>query len=148
MPPMTRRSHRAGSKRFETSEDGSVSTTGDGNIAMTTLFAGLRVSRKTFIRSVIAGLVMALVSVPGGIANGLLAGVNPISGVYSMIAGTTVAAIFTSSVVMNVDSTGATALATFDALGDLAPEDQLVPCQATFGVPLIGALGHPVEAKR
>jgi SulP family sulfate permease len=68
---------------------------------------------------------MALVSIPGGIANGLLAGVNPIYGVYSMIAGTTVGAFFTSSVVMNVDSTGAPALATFDALGDVAPEDQL-----------------------
>jgi MFS superfamily sulfate permease-like transporter len=68
---------------------------------------------------------MALVSIPGGIANGLLAGVNPIYGVYSMIAGTTVTALFTSSVIMNVDSTGATALATFDALGDVAPEDQL-----------------------
>jgi SulP family sulfate permease len=87
--------------------------------------AGLRVSRQTFVRSAIAGLVMALVSIPGGIANGLLAGVNPIYGVYSMIAGTTVGAFFTSSVVMNVDSTGATALATFDALGDVAPEDQL-----------------------
>ncbi len=86
---------------------------------------GLRVSRHTFVGSVIAGLVMALVSIPGGIANGLLAGVNPIYGVYSMIAGTTVASFFTSSVIMNVDSTGATALATFDALGDVAPEDQL-----------------------
>lgn len=87
--------------------------------------AGLRVSKQTLIRSVVAGLVMAVVGIPGGIANGLLAGVNPIYGVYSMIAGTTVAALFTSSVIMNVDSTGATALATFDALGDAAPEDQL-----------------------
>ena len=87
--------------------------------------SGLRVSRQTFVRSAIAGLVMALVSIPGGIANGLLAGVNPIYGLDSMIAGTTVGAFFTSSVVMNVDSTGATALATFDALGDVAPEDQL-----------------------
>jgi len=87
--------------------------------------SGLRVSKQTVIRSVVAGLVMAVVGIPGGIANGLLAGVNPIYGVYSMIAGTTVAALFTSSVIMNVDSTGATALATFDALGDAAPEDQL-----------------------
>ena len=55
----------------------------------------------------------------------MLAGVNPSHSLYSMIAGTTVAALFTSSVIMNVDSTGATALATFDALGDVAPEDQL-----------------------
>jgi SulP family sulfate permease len=91
----------------------------------TTVVTGLKVSRRTFTRSLVAGVVMAIVSVPGAIANGLLAGVNPILGVYSMIAGTTVAAIFTSSVIMNVDSTSATALATLDALDGVAPEDQL-----------------------
>ena len=40
-----------------------------------------------------------------------------------MIAGTSVAALFTSSVIMNVDSTSATALATFDALSGV-PDDQ------------------------
>jgi SulP family sulfate permease len=57
---------------------------------MRTPLAGLKVSRHTLVRSAVAGLVMAIVSIPGGIANGLLAGVNPIYGVYSMIAGTTV----------------------------------------------------------
>ena len=98
-----------------------------------------------FVRSAIAGLVMALVSIPGGIANGLLAGVNPIYGVYSMIAGTTVAAFFTSSVIMNVDSTGATALATFEAVGESAPED---PAQYRRGVVAFSAVSAGVCGRR
>jgi SulP family sulfate permease len=86
---------------------------------------GLKVPRKTLFGDLISGLVMAVVSIPGGLANGLLAGVNPIFGLYSMIAGTTVAALFTSSVIMNVDSTGATALATLEALGGIPRDEQL-----------------------
>ena len=56
---------------------------------------GLKVPRKTMFGDLIAGLVMALVSIPGGLANGLLAGVNPLYGLFSMIAGTSVAALFT-----------------------------------------------------
>ena len=86
---------------------------------------GLKIPRKTLISDLVSGLIMALVSIPGGLANGLLAGVNPIFGLYSMIAGTTVAAMFTSSVIMNVDSTGATALATLDALSGIPKDEQL-----------------------
>jgi SulP family sulfate permease len=68
---------------------------------------------------------MALVNIPGALGNGLLAGVNPVYGLYSMIAGTTVAAIFTSSVIMNVDSTSATAIASGEELAGLSPADQL-----------------------
>jgi SulP family sulfate permease len=91
-----------------------------GNELTTT---GLRVPRAVFTGDLIAGLVNAIVSIPGGIANGILAGVNPVYGLYSMIIGTPIAALFTSSVIMNVDSTSATSLATLDALTGI-PEDQ------------------------
>jgi SulP family sulfate permease len=68
---------------------------------------------------------MSVVTVPGALANGLLAGVNPVYGVYSVIAGTSVAALFTSSVIMNVDSTSATSIATGDFVGGVASEEQL-----------------------
>ena len=84
-----------------------------------------RVSRDVLISDLITGLVMALITIPGSLANGLLAGVNPVYGLYSTIAGTTVAALFTSSVFMNVDSTSATALATGEEVIGLSPEDQL-----------------------
>lgn len=86
---------------------------------------GLKVPRKILINDLIAGLVMAMVQIPGAVANGILAGVNPVFGLYSMIVGTTVAAIFTSSVIMNVDSTSATALATGEAVGGFSTEEQL-----------------------
>jgi SulP family sulfate permease len=86
---------------------------------------GLRVPRKTLVGDLISGLVMSVATVPGALANGLLAGVNPVYGVYSVIAGTTVAALITSSVIMNVDSTSATAIATGDFLGGISSEEQL-----------------------
>jgi len=76
----------------------------------------LKTPPKTLLRDMIAGLVMSIITVPGSIANGLLAGINPIFGLYSTIIGTTVGAFFTSSVIMNVDTTGATALAVGSSL--------------------------------
>jgi SulP family sulfate permease len=81
-----------------------------------------KVTRKTIINDLIAGLVMSIITVPGSIANGVLAGVNPIYGLYSTIVGTTTAALFTSSVIMNVDTTGATALAAAGILAGKGPE--------------------------
>ncbi len=89
------------------------------------MLSDLRVPRKTVMSDLTSGIVMAIVNVPGALANGVLAGVNPVYGLYSMIAGTTVAALFTSSVIMNVDSTSATALATADALSGTSPEGHL-----------------------
>jgi SulP family sulfate permease len=86
---------------------------------------GLRVPRTVLISDLIAGLVNAVVSIPGGIANGVLAGVNPVYGLYSMMVGTPIAALFTSSVIMNVDATSATSLATLDALASIPEEQEL-----------------------
>ncbi|MEA3335977.1 MAG: SulP family inorganic anion transporter [Chloroflexota bacterium] len=86
---------------------------------------GLRVPRKILTNDLVSGLVMAIITVPGALANGLLAGVNPVFGVYSVIAGTTMAAVFTSSVIMNVDSTSATAIGTGDFLGAYSSGEQL-----------------------
>jgi SulP family sulfate permease len=86
---------------------------------------GLKVPRKILVNDLVSGLVMAVVTVPGALANGLLAGVNPVYGVYAVIAGTTVGALFTASVIMNVDSTSATAIAAGDILGGISSEEQL-----------------------
>ena len=85
---------------------------------------GLRIPKEVLTKDLITGIVMSIVTVPGALANGLLAGINPIFGVYSMIAGTTVAALFTSSVIMNVDSTSATSLATGDFLAGFSSSEQ------------------------
>jgi len=56
-----------------------------------------------------AGLTKSIDSVTGGMANAVLAGVNPMYGLYTVLAATPVGALFTSSVYMNIDSTGAIA---------------------------------------
>ncbi len=87
---------------------------------------GLRVGRKTITSDAVSGLVLSLITIPGDLANGLLAGVNPVNGLYSLITGMTVASLFTSSVIMAVDSTSATALTTYEALSGY-PAEQKVP---------------------
>jgi SulP family sulfate permease len=86
---------------------------------------GLKVPRKTLINDLVTGLVMAVINVPQALANGVLAGVNPVFGLYSMIVGTTVAAFVTASVFMNVDSTSATALTAGEALAGVTSEEHL-----------------------
>lgn len=61
-----------------------------------------------------AGLVLGLESVPDGLAAGLLAGVNPVSGLYGYLVGTAAGAFATSSVFMSVQATGAMAVVIAD----------------------------------
>jgi SulP family sulfate permease len=57
-----------------------------------------------------AGLVLGIESVPDGLAQGFLAFVNPIFGLYGYMVGTFTGAFFTSSAFMTVQATGAMAL--------------------------------------
>lgn len=68
----------------------------------------------------VAGLVLGVQSVPDGLATGLLAGVNPLAGLYAYMVGTLGGALATSSAFMAVQGTGAMAIlvADVDALRD------------------------------
>ena len=55
--------------------------------------------------------------------NAVLAGVNPVYGLYTVLAATPIGALFTSSVYMNIDSTGALA-ATAGGMLLLYPAEQ------------------------
>jgi sulfate permease, SulP family len=70
-----------------------------------------------------AGITKSIDSVTGGMANAVLAGVNPVYGLYTVLAATPIGALFTSSVYMNIDSTGAIA-ATAGSMLILYPEEQ------------------------
>ena len=61
----------------------------------------------TWGRDAGAGVVLGLESVPDGLASGLLAGVDPVSGLYGYLVGTVAGAAATSSVFMSVQATGA-----------------------------------------
>lgn len=89
------------------------------------MFKRLKVPRPTFLSDAVSGLVLAGITIPGDLANGLLAGVNPVNGLYSLITGMTVAALFTSSVTMAVDSTSATAIATAQTLAAYPAEQKI-----------------------
>ena len=67
-------------------------------------------SSKTVVKDITAGLALGIESVPDGLAQGLLAMVNPIYGLYAYMMGTFSGAFFTSSVFMAVQATGAMSL--------------------------------------
>jgi SulP family sulfate permease len=71
--------------------------------------------RKETLRSdAVAGLVLGVESVPDGLAGGLLAGVNPVYGLYAYMVGTFTGGLFTSSSFMAVQATGAMAIVVAD----------------------------------
>ena len=76
-------------------------------------------SRSTLGADLKAGAVLGVESVPDGLASGLLAGVNPLFGLYACIVGTFAGAAATSSVFMSVQTTGAMAV----VIGDV-PQTQ------------------------
>ena len=64
----------------------------------------------------LAGLTFALVNVPQSMAHALLAAVNPVFGLYTLMLATPVGALFTSAIFMNVSTTSALAVAAGDTL--------------------------------
>jgi SulP family sulfate permease len=70
--------------------------------------------RDTLRQDAIAGVVLGVQSVPDGLATGLLAGVNPLSGLYGYMLGTLGGALATSSAFMAVQGTGAMAMIIVD----------------------------------
>ena len=74
-----------------------------------------------------AGAVLGVESVPDGLATGLLAGVNPLAGLYGYMIGTAAGVLATSSAFMAVQGTGAMAIlvadvnAVHDGGGSAAP---------------------------
>ena len=74
----------------------------------------LRLRRETLREDAAAGLVLGVQSVPDGLATGLLAGVNPLSGLYGYLVGTIVGATAASSAFMVVQGTGAMAMVIAD----------------------------------
>jgi hypothetical protein len=67
---------------------------------------GLRVPRKLLVNDLVSGLIMAIVTIPGAIANGVLAGVNPVYGLYTIMTATPIATLFTIRIIMNLGHSG------------------------------------------
>jgi len=78
--------------------------------------------RETLGTNITAGITVALVSIPEGLAYAMVAGVDPIYGLYTGMVTTVVASLGISTSLMIVTLTNALALVTADTLGVLSPE--------------------------
>lgn len=94
----------------------------------------LRVRRDTLRADGVAGVVLGVESVPDGLAAGLLAGVNPVYGLYAYLVGTVTGALATSSAFMTVQATGAMAIVVADVTAIDAARD---PGRALFTLALL-----------
>src|SRR5512139_943112 len=76
----------------------------------------LKPEKKQMTSDLMAGLTFALVNIPQAMAHALLATVNPVFGLYTLMLATPVGALFTSAMFMNVSTTSALAVAAGDTL--------------------------------
>jgi sulfate permease, SulP family len=83
---------------------------------------GLAPGRKTWKPNLVAGLPVAISSVPDGMAASVLAGVNPVQGLYASVFGPVGGGLTSSSRLMVITTTSAAALAAGSAVQDVPPE--------------------------
>jgi SulP family sulfate permease len=76
----------------------------------------LKPNKATFSSDLVAGLTFALVNIPQSMAHALLAAVNPVYGLYTLMLATPVGALFTSAIFMNISTTSALAVAAGDTM--------------------------------
>ncbi len=103
-----------------------------------TTLGALRPTRSTLKSDLVAGLTFAVVNVPQAMAHALLAAVNPVLGIYTLMVAVPVGAIFTSSVYMNVSTTGALSVAAGATMAEI-PEVERTAALALL-VLLVGAI--------
>ena len=110
----------------------------------------LKLDKKNLSADAVAGFTFAVVNIPQGMANALLANVNPVLGLYTLMIATPVGALVTSSVFMNVSTTSALSVAAGDALINVPASDRTVHLaalvlltglvQLLFGVLRLGSM--------
>lgn len=97
--------------------------------------------RRNLRKDGVAGLVLGVQSVPDGLATGLLAGVNPLAGLYAYMVGTIAGALVTSSAFMVVQGTGAMAIIIADVPSVQGAEGEraLFMLAVLTGIVMLGA---------
>jgi sulfate permease, SulP family len=93
----------------------------------------LKINKSNLASDLIAGITFALVNVPQSMAHALLAAVNPVYGLYTLMLATPVAALFTSAIFMNVSTTSALSVAAGDTLKNY-PESSKITVLVTLVV--------------
>ena len=103
-------------------------------------------NRKTVKQDGIAGLISGIANIPGEMASGVLAGVNPILAINTLIIGMPIAGMISSTRSMMFDTTGAMILVAADGLADRQGDDRaqaLIVIALTAGIfqVVLGVLG-------
>jgi SulP family sulfate permease len=78
------------------------------------------IERKNIVSDMIAGLTTGIANIPDAMASAILAGANPVFGLYALMVGTPVGALLTSSHFMLICTTSAMALTAGSALAGLS----------------------------
>lgn len=105
---------------------------------MTAAEVPAKAGRSHLVSDLIAGVTTALVTIPDAMASAILAGVNPLNGLYALMVGTPVAALLASSQFMFVANTGAIAITVNSVLRDVSP-DQLMGALAMLTI-MVGVI--------
>jgi SulP family sulfate permease len=85
----------------------------------------------------LAAITTGIANVPDGMASGVLAGVNPIYGVYTLMIGTPMAALGISTQLMMFNTTSAMTLVATDGLGSSSGEERV---EALIAIALIAGV--------
>jgi sulfate permease, SulP family len=85
----------------------------------------LKPERANLVSDLIAGLTFAIVNVPQAMGHALLATINPVFGIYTLMIAVPIGAIFTSSVFMNVSTTSALSVAAGAGLVSVPPSQRM-----------------------
>ena len=91
----------------------------------------LKINKVNLPSDLVAGLTFALVNIPQSMAHALLAAVNPVYGLYTLMLATPIGALFTSAIFMNVSTTSALAVASGDTLKNY-PESSKISVLVTL----------------
>jgi SulP family sulfate permease len=87
-------------------------------------FRRLIPNRGQLVRDLVAALTFAVVNIPQAMGHAVLAMVNPVLGIYTLMVAAPVGALFSSSVFMNVSTTGALSVATGLVLIEFPPGER------------------------
>lgn len=95
--------------------------------------------RSNLAADLLAGLTFAVANIPTAMAHAIMATVSPVLGIYTLMTATPIAALFTSSVLMNVSTTSALSVSVGSSLTGYAG-DQKIQALGTL-VFLVGVIG-------
>lgn len=99
---------------------------------------GFRIERPRPTKSdLLSGLTNGIASIPDGMTSGVIAGINPVYGLYTLMISTPIAAITVSTQLMVVNTTSAMILVASDGLGNLQGDERV---QAMIGITLIAGI--------